>query len=326
MRVLSIIVMVYMLFALIWWTILLHKKNNEIFVYQKELIQKDIDTAYEGSHMELTSDIPDYARIIKQRKGQNMMVIGEGLVFGISLMLGIWFIYRSFTRELKASERQNNFLLSITHELKSPLTSINLGLDTLKKWTMPHEKVVEISESALGESKRLEKLINDLLTATKLDSSYHYEFNDTNIVSLIEEKLEQFQKAYMNIKIGLDVDRSKRYIAKIDGQAMEIILSNILDNAIKYGNGCDILVRINSEGKTLVLEIADKGQTIPEKERTEVFKKFYRLGSEEVRKTKGTGLGLYITKKMVEAHKGKIAIKENKPKGNIFEIKIPLES
>jgi signal transduction histidine kinase len=312
-----------MLLALVWWTILLRKKNDEIWRYETSLYAEEMKSVFGVKEYKIDTQSEEYKKIINKRNRQNLMVVGEGLVFGLSLMMGFWLVYRAYLNDLKASERQNNFLLSVTHELKSPLTAIKLGFETLRKRQMPFETVADISNSSLKESERLEKLINDILTATKVESSYSYEFKTTNVSALLQEKIDHFRRSNPSLNIVFENSLPTQHTLYCDKSAIEIILSNLLDNAVKYGEGTPINVKASVEEFFTTIAVEDQGIAIPEKERTEIFKKFYRIGSEHVRKSKGTGLGLYITKKMVEAHGGKIAVKPNNSKGNIFEIKIP---
>ena len=315
MKWLSYIVISYMLLALVWWTILLHTKNKEVYEAQVE-------------NLKITQhNTPEtYEFLTKNYKRQANMILGEGMVFGVSLLIGIWLIQRSFARELETKEKQNNFLLSVTHELKSPLTTINLSLETLKKRKLEHEMVREVSESALGESHRLERLINDLLLASKLDQKYQFNKEKIDLSALVEETVDRYKDRSEHIVIN-DAIVSDLSISG-DGKAIEKIVTNLIENAIKYGESSPIHVSLSSDVQSgmAVLKVCDEGPGVPLKERNNIFQKFYRIGSEQTRKTKGTGLGLYIVDRITEGHGGSVSFHENQPKGAIFEVKLPLVS
>ena len=315
MKWLSYIVISYMLLALVWWTILLHTKNKEVYEAQVE-------------NLKITQhNTPEtYEFLTKNYKRQANMILGEGMVFGVSLLIGIWLIQRSFARELETKEKQNNFLLSVTHELKSPLTTINLSLETLKKRKLDHEMVKEVSESALGESHRLERLINDLLLASKLDQKYQFNREKIDLSALVAETIDRYKDRSEHIVIN-DAIVSDLSISG-DGKAIEKIVTNLIENAIKYGESSPIHVSLSSDVQSgmAVLKVCDEGPGVPLKERNNIFQKFYRIGSEQTRKTKGTGLGLYIVDRITEGHGGSVSFHENQPKGAIFEVKLPLVS
>ena len=313
---LSYIVITYMLMALVWWTILLHSKNEQAYKAKIELYQLENKPELASEKQKLTKD---YNR-------QASMILGEGLVFGLSLLLGIWLIQRSFVRELEVRERQNNFLLSVTHELKSPLTSINLSLDTMRSRKLSTAMVQDISETALTESHRLENLINDLLLTTKLDQKYTFSTELVDVSMLINHTINNFYITRPDISIHSKL--TENLLANIEIQAFEKVITNLIENAIKYGNKSDIYIETSKDltNKKVLVKVMDHGLGVPHKEQGKIFEKFYRVGSENTRKTKGTGLGLYIVDQIIKGLGGTVEYKDNKPTGAILEIKLPLQA
>lgn len=312
MKLLPYIVISYMLLALLWWTVLLHKKNTALYNSKIEMLMLKQDAGYEAQVLQL----------INEKSSQTKMIIGEGIVFVISLLCGIYFIQRAYKKEIDVSRNQNNFLLAVTHELKSPITSINLGLETLMKRNLDTEMVKEISSNTLKESKRLERLINDLLLATKVDQIYYFNRQSINISEALQGHINDLHRTRPSVKIAFHSDES--ISALVDPTYFITMISNIIENAIKYGCDEPISLNVLKSGSSASIQVCDLGHGIPLKERERVFSKFYRVGSEEVRKNKGTGLGLYIAQKIVLGHDGTIEIRDNIPKGTIFEIKLPL--
>lgn len=308
-RWLPILVMMYMVAALAWWSVLLLQQNEQLYILKSEKIQttdgsKILETNYE-----------------KQRK----MIMGEGLVFAISMVLGTYFIYKSNIREMNLSRRQSNFLLSVSHELKSPLTSINLGLETLKKRTLSQEKIVEVADMALKESRRLENLISTILTAAKVEHGYVPKKEGLNLVDLINQLLNQYNSRYPNQPFFTDIKVEEAIILG-SKQDIHSLLTNLLENAIKYGKNGPINLILSDAHAFWKIELTDEGPGIPPDEREKVFEKFYRMGNEETRSSKGTGLGLYIVKKIVDSHNGKIELTQNRPTGSKFVIHLPKTS
>lgn len=251
------------------------------------------------------------------------MVVGEGSVFLVFLLFGIFKTRQSFQKEVLLANQQKNFLLSITHELKSPIASVKLYLQTLDKRKLDEEKQKEILNKALVETDRLHGLVENLLLATKVDrGDYTPYFEDIDLSMLVESAVDKLaaelgSKAIIKkrIAVGLHVEG--------DSLALQSILYNLVENAVKYGGeGGQIGIALEKDNSEVLLSVADNGIGINGSEKEKVFDKFYRIGNEETRKTKGTGLGLYIVKSLVEKHSGKIAIKDNQPQGAVFEIRL----
>lgn len=310
-----------MLMALFWWAILLLRNNTTIFNLQQELITVRFMGGEEN--VDSPKDLPAYKQLHERYQRNANMILGEAIVFGLSLGLGIYLIFRSLSSELFAARKQKNFLLSITHELKSPLASINLILDTFIKRELPHEQIVEFSKGGIEESRRLEDLFNKILMSTRLDTSYVFHFEEGDLSPIIERSLEVFRLKYPNVVIEESIESS--LIFKMDAESIKSVLTNLYENAYKYSPKEKYLrVEARKQGDRIKIKICDRGNGIPEKERAHVFEQFYRIGSEETRESKGTGLGLYIVKQIVQAHQGRIKIVSNEPRGSIFEISLPV--
>lgn len=310
-----------MLMALFWWAILLLRNNTTIFNLQQELIT----VRFMGGEDNVGSpkELPAYKQLHERYQRNANMILGEAIVFGLSLGLGIYLIFRSLSSELFAARKQKNFLLSITHELKSPLASINLILDTFIKRELPHEQIVEFSKGGIEESRRLEDLFNKILMSTRLDTSYVFHFEVGDLAPIIERSLEVFKLKYPDVVVEESIESS--LIFSMDAESIKSLLTNLYENAYKYSHQEKYLrVEARKQGERINLRIYDRGNGIPEKERPHVFDQFYRIGSEETRESKGTGLGLYIVKQIVQAHQGRIKIVSNHPRGSIFEISLPI--
>ncbi|NJN78064.1 MAG: GHKL domain-containing protein [Saprospiraceae bacterium] len=269
------------------------------------------------------SDI--YQSLIRDFERQRLMIMGEGAVFFVVLLIGMGFLNRGFRKEVSLARQQQNFLLSITHELKSPIASIKLALDTfMKRPNLKPEQIQLLSRGALTETERLHNLVNNILLAARIETSFEISLEPLNFNDLIQENLKQVRTKFSNVRFDFQSNDELPMILG-DRFALNSIIVNLLENAVKYSpKGDEVAIRLNKNGTFLHFEIADKGIGISNEDKERVFEKFYRVGNEDTRKTKGTGLGLFIVKNMITAHKGTIQILDNQPKGSIFKVVLPI--
>jgi len=317
LRFFSIALIIYMCAAFTWWAVLLRKRTIEIHNLKVELLLKqDLTAAEEAREME---------NLNEKLSKQNAMILGEAIFFGLSLSISFWFVYRSYRQALQVSKNQTNFLLAITHEFKTPIASISLILQTLLKRKLKEEQKLKLSSDALRETRRLDSLVNNLLLSAQLDSKYKPfpEYLDLcNICqTIIEEYRDKHPEAIFEVSCARELPK-----AFADKQGITAIIHNLVGNAIKYNeNTPKVSIHITSTDKEISLSIADNGIGIPDAEKKQVFDRFYRSGNEATRKTKGTGLGLFITKEIVKAHRGRISIENNSPSGAVFIVTLPIE-
>ena len=310
----------YLILALSWWTLLLIVKNGDAMNAKIELMRIVSIANNSSLTEEAFSQQSDVVQLIKEYTRQKYMIIGEAAVFIILLFVGIFQINKSFNREVDAANQQRNFLLSITHELKSPLASIKLILQTFQKRTLTDDKKNILIDAGLTETNRLNNLVNDLLLSAKLEKVYQPVFEDINIKDLLEDCIKNMQNSHPNAQINLHLTEESHYI-KLDREGFYTIVKNLIENGIKYNTESpQIEVEFKKHEKGNTLSISDNGIGISDKDKKKVFNKFYRIGNEDTRKTKGTGLGLYIVKEFIKAHEAEIEIENNTPKGTRFVI------
>ena len=246
------------------------------------------------------------------------------MVFAITLIIGVFLINKTYQKELENQNRQNNFLLSVTHELRSPLASIILILDTIKKRKLPKEKIDELAKDALQEGERLDKQIHNMLFAAKLDKSYEINKQIFELKPAIEKTISTYSVIYPDAQIKYVTD-DEHSTLNADKEGFQSIIGNLIENALKYSPKNERLVEIETLSKNdhLILNVKDQGIGIADEHKKKVTYQFYRIGNENTRNTKGTGLGLYIVDKLVQNHHGELSIKDNKPRGTIFSINLP---
>ena len=306
----------YVLLQFSWWSYLLINLNKELYYQKIEFAQKTSITKQEFEHYKL-----QYNNLLKKRWS---MVAGEGVVFLSLLIFGIYRTKRAFNQEFDLARQQKNFLLSITHEFKSPLAAIKLSLQTIHKRNLEENLKKEIISRALNETDRINLLIENALFASRLESqNAEYHFEDFNFSDYVTELISNYQKGIFN-ESEIILERENNIFYKGDKLALTSLIYNLLENAEKYSHKpAQIMLTLKKKHSNIELIVKDFGCGIEIKERDKVFDKFYRIGNEETRRTKGTGLGLYIVKKVVLIHKGNIEIKSNIPNGTIFTIKLP---
>lgn len=254
-----------------------------------------------------------------------LMVIGEGTVFFVFLLAGIFITQRTINKEIKLVRQQRNFLLSITHELKTPLAAIKLCMDTLSKRTNLDQSQRSLLEQNVRENtERLGLLIDNVLLATRIENGKetlnNSEANLSEVTSKILDRIDQTSAS--NISISRKIESDIQGITDIHNY--ESIVINLVENAIKYAGETEIRVHLSERNNTAILEVADLGAGIPSGLKDRVFEKFYRAENEETRTQKGTGLGLFIVKELVALSEGKISIKDNTPTGSRFIVELPL--
>ena len=327
LRFLSYLVIAYMMMAFTWWTVLLFTKNRDAFEAKSELMKIGMiaEGVIKNDSQFLAS--AQYESLSKHYTRQEWMIVGEAVVFVISLVFGVYLINRGYNKEMIASQQSRNFLLSITHELKSPIASIRLVLETLLKRELPREKTSQLQGNALKETERLNTLVNNLLFSAKLESAYQANKEPLDLHELLEEIIAKLSDKYPDTHFSFKQEGEMPYFQG-DKMGMISVVLNLLENAVKYsGNGgkanIEAYLSMQENGQ-IKLQVKDQGVGIPEKEKKQIFQKFYRVGNEDTRTAKGTGLGLYIVDQIIRAHSGRISVHDNDPKGSIFEILLPV--
>ena len=259
--------------------------------------------------------------LIKAEPHRKAMIIGEASVFLLIFLIGTIQLHRTLNKEHQLHLQQKNFLLSVTHELKSPLASIKLYLQTILKRDLDHERQQYFIQNSLKDVERLDDLVENMLIATKIENdSYSFPKEIFDLSDLIKKVVDRLQGHACHSQISMRGVESNISLAG-DQFALSSVVSNLIENAIKYSPSCaEVRLKLHKNKGHVYFEVADQGVGIEDDEKSRIFDKFYRVGSEQTRKTKGTGLGLYIVKQVLDKHHAKITVKDNHPNGTIFEI------
>lgn len=251
------------------------------------------------------------------RKG---MIIGEAMVFLLIFLVGTVQLHRTLNKEHKLHLQQQNFLLSVTHELKSPLAAIKLYLQTILKRKLDVEQQQYFIENSLKDVERLDDLVENMLIAAKFENnSYSFPKERLDLSELVQKIADRLQG---RSKCSIDTTAVDANISVTgDRFALSAAISNLVENAVKYSPSAQpINLQLYADKKQIHFQVVDLGSGISNEEKSRIFDKFYRIGNEHTRKTKGTGLGLYIVQQVLERHDAKVQVRDNQPQGSIFEI------
>lgn len=250
-----------------------------------------------------------------------------GIVLLTGLSVSLVLIFRHLNIQIKLNALYDNFIANVTHELKSPLSSIQLYLETLNSRNVPEEKRKEFYEVMMRDSERLKNLINSILEIAVMDKKkMNKQFDiykaDETIKKIIVESAEQFQLKDNIIKFSGDAGCD----VLLDRNSIKTVFDNLVDNSIKYSVlPLEIWIKFKRNSKKVEIEFSDNGIGIPHEEIKKIFQKFHRIYDKDIPNVKGTGLGLYVVKEIIKNHKGKIfATSEGKGKGSKFKIELPV--
>jgi signal transduction histidine kinase len=293
------------------------KRQNAILFYILGIYAL-VQFAWWAYHLiELTEELKQEPTEISKRI---TMIMGEGLVFFAILLAGIWKIRSSIRKELKLSQQQNNFMLSVTHELKTPLASNKLYLQTILKRELDKDLRQDLLQKAIAENERLEALIDNILNAARLENqTFQAERVDIDLSALVSRIIERLDGKIQGNQSRINVDIAPSIHVVSDKLMLDAAISNLIDNALKYTQE-EVKIQLLKVGDQTIIRVADQGPGVPSGMETEIFLKFRRGGNEETRTTKGSGLGLFIASEFVKLHGGTITYSPNVPKGAIFQI------
>lgn len=324
LRLISWGIILYLLLAFVWWSVLLYTKNRDAFQAKAELLKVVLIAKGEVQDPTTFESNSTYLDLKTRYDRQALMILGEVMVLMITLVAGIWFINRGYNREVITAQAQRNFLLSITHELKSPLAGIKLVLDTIRKRDLNQDQKLQLTHNALAETKRLTSLVEDLLLAAKVETGFQPNMEIVDVPELIEQVAEVVRNNHPGrpIHVELQVDQLQLFL---DKTGITSVLVNLLENGIKYSPApSPLTVQLFHADQHWIIAVKDLGNGVPDGFKKKIFQKFYRVGDEDTRATKGTGLGLYIVDQLIKAHQGQVKVENNNPKGSVFSVWLPV--
>jgi two-component system sensor histidine kinase CiaH len=304
-----IVLLLYIVAALVYWFIVLRQQNEMMTALRVVQLKKDTPLFTQ-----------QYNEIQEQRRRKLIQYTGEGSTFLVLIIVGAAFVYRATRKQILLSQQQQNFMMAVTHELKTPVAITQLNLETLQRRNLTDEQQQKLISNALQETARLNGLTNNILVASQLETgTYRLNKQPLNLGELVMEVAGDFKRRFPKRVIELAI--TDDVFVQGESLLLQMLLSNLLDNALKYSpQTVPVKLSVQKTGTEALLTVADEGNGIPDAEKKKVFQKFYRTGNEATRKTKGTGLGLYLCTKIVKDHHGQLTLTDNKPHGAVFTI------
>ena len=271
--------------------------------------------------LELNLD-PD--QVLESQTWVVIMVLS--ILVGIILM-GIFTIFVYHHKTLQLYKIQRNFINNFTHELKTPVTSLKLYLETFEKHELSREDQLKYTGYMIQDVNQLSDNINRMLNLARIESkSYGGEFVISDLVQTINRFYKNNTHLFSNCEVKIHNSLDRSFLCRINQSLFEMLLMNIMTNAIKYNRSkkpiVDISLAINN-GK-LNVRFEDNGIGIEKREIKKIFKKFYRAGSSDNTSPSGSGLGLYLVQNIARIHKGKVIAESKGPgKGSTFTLILP---
>ncbi|MBN1836053.1 MAG: HAMP domain-containing histidine kinase [Spirochaetales bacterium] len=258
---------------------------------------------------------------------KNIVALVGGIVLLVAVATAMVLIFSSLAQQMKINRMYDNFIANVTHELKSPLASLQLYVETLSSREVPPEKRAEFLGLMTKDTERLHALIHSILEISGLEEKRRmYQprvyRGETLVYRLVEEAVEQFR-----LPAGaVEITGQAPCACRADRRALRMVFNNLFDNAIKYTKGpAHLTVALRCTPRRFSIDVTDRGIGIPEKERKEVFKKFTRLYNPDNPTVKGTGLGLYWVREIIRHHRGTIrVISQGRNMGTTFHIELPV--
>jgi PAS domain S-box-containing protein len=243
---------------------------------------------------------------------------------------GFLIIIHDVTKEKLIEKMKTEFVSVAAHQLRTPLSAI--------KWTIRmildgdvgeiNEEQRELLEQTYISNERMIRLINDLLDVSRIEEGrLLYDQKDARIEDVIDSVIEASQEMLRNKNMVLEVNKKETPKVKIDKEKIGVVIQNLLENAIKYTEqGGKIKITLDNDEKNVIFKIEDSGVGIPKSQQDRIFTKFFRAENVTRMETNGTGLGLYTTKNIVQAHKGQIWFESEENKGTTFYFTIPINN
>lgn len=309
------LMLIYIIAALAWWFISLQKQSHSLADFKLKQLNATIDSSSSPHFYQA-----EYNKIMDGKKRDTIKHLSEGLFFFALIIVAAIFVFRTVRRQIRFQQQQQNFMMAVTHELKTPIAVARLNLETMQKYSLDPEQQKKLIRITLEETSRLNFLTNNILISSQLEGGgYPFSKDELDLSDLLKDCVQDFRTRFPEREFSEHIEPDAE--VKGDPLLLQILVNNLLENAIKYSpKESRIDATLKKTDSVVQLEIADEGPGIPEEEKKKIFSKFYRIGNEATRKTKGTGLGLYLCSKIADDHNADILVTNNTPHGSIFVV------
>jgi two-component system sensor histidine kinase CiaH len=303
----------YIIAILFFWFFVLETQNTQMTNYKLNELKKD-DPEY----------VTRIEKIAAEKRLKTTQYLGEGITFLAMILVAALFVYRAVRRQLILQQQQQNFMMAVTHELKTPIAVAKLNLETMLKHQLDDTRKHKILQMTLQEIDRLNNLSSNILVSSQLEGGrYRVGKEELDLSDLAKSCVVDFSNRFPERDWITDIE--PELDIKGDALLLQILVNNLLENAIKYSpKDGRISCTLKKDHHKAVLMVADEGKGIPDSEKKKIFEKFYRIGNEETRTAKGTGIGLYLCRKIADDHNADIRVTDNHPTGANFIIRFPV--
>jgi two-component system phosphate regulon sensor histidine kinase PhoR len=256
----------------------------------------------------------------------------RGLIYGIAsvlllvaMYLGVVLILRDISREKRLARLRSDFISNVTHELKTPLTSIRMYAESLMMGRLKSDsEQKEYLSVVVNEADRLKRMINNILEFSRMEKGKpEYHLVNSNLATILNTARQEMNHWFEKEQFEVVTELDETIYAELDPEKMKQAIGNLLSNAIKYSTDIKkVFIRLFRKPDHICIEVEDRGIGIPEDKLARIFEQFYRIEQKEG--ISGTGLGLTVVKEIIEAHNGTISVTSEIGKGSRFTIRLPL--
>ncbi|MFD2822116.1 sensor histidine kinase [Lacinutrix iliipiscaria] len=292
-----------------------HYRNDSLInSYNPQIIQPDFlnttsKTKFLKQNESLSLTYPNATKLILR---QGLSGILLSLLFTFAIISCLFYLLKTIKHQKQLAEVKNDLISNITHEFKTPISTIGIALESIKDFKVINdkEKTKDYINMSTSQLNKLNIMVEKLLETATLDNNgLKLVKEDINIISLLNTIIEKHTATLHNKTINFKTDL-KNLMAKVDGFHFENAINNILDNAIKYG-GDLITINLTQNKHAFTILISDNGNSLNSSHKDKIFEKFYRVPKGNIHDIKGFGIGLYYTKKIIEKHDGTIQLELN---------------
>jgi signal transduction histidine kinase len=300
---------------------LVDRNMNSSFLNRDGIIQNIFSPFFKNKVIQVTLKNPN---IIEEHVFERKITTAIGLFLLLGAMLiGLFTLIQDDKRKKRMTLLRSDFVSNVTHELKTPLTSINMFAESILLGRVKSEKdLKKYANVIVKESERLKRMITNILDfSRKENDKLAYHLKECDLLEIVNSTMDEMNYWLEINKFEVTLDLQENIMAFVDPDGIKQVLSNLISNAIKYSDRKKkLIVRLYKKGTKAFIEVEDHGIGIPEEKQKSIFDKFYRVNSKKNENISGTGLGLTVSKDIIEAHNGKLLVRSIVNEGSTFTI------